>query len=76
MKTTELISRLQESLELNGDLDVVIITNGKIYEYVDTNVADENSPLYLEGCDQERITKLYETLRRYQRTERKRTSVG
>lgn len=51
MKTTELISRLQESLELNGDLDVVIITNGKIYEYVDTNVADENSPLYLEGCD-------------------------
>lgn len=51
MKTTELISTLQESLEFNGDLDVVIITNGRIYEYVDINVPDENSPLYLEGCD-------------------------
>jgi hypothetical protein len=48
MKTSELIERLKNSLELNGDLEVVGIANGIIYPYIDINIADENSPLYIE----------------------------
>ena len=48
MKTSELIALLNESLEQNGDLDVVGIAMGEIHPYVDINCPDEDSPLYIE----------------------------
>lgn len=48
MTTTELIEMLQSSLEVNGDLPIVGIAMGKIYDYVDINVPDDESPLYIE----------------------------
>lgn len=48
LKTSDLIKMLQESLELNGDLEVVGIAMGDIYPYVDINCPGENTPLYIE----------------------------
>ena len=48
LKTSELIALLNESLEQNGDLEIVGIAMGKIYPYVDINCPDEDSPLYIE----------------------------
>lgn len=48
MKTSELIALLNESLEQNGDLDVLGIAMGEIHPYVDINCPDEDSPLYIE----------------------------
>lgn len=48
MKLREFIALLQEVLEENGDLSVVGIANGTIYEYIDANVPDSDSPLYIE----------------------------
>ena len=51
MKTSELIALLNESLNVNGDLEVVGIANGTIHPYVDINCPDDDSPLYIELCD-------------------------
>ena len=51
MKTSELIALLNESLEQNGDLEVIGIANGTIHQYIDINCPDEDSPLYIELCD-------------------------
>lgn len=48
MKTSELIEILSESLALNGDLDVVGIVDGIVFEDVEVNCPDEASPMYLE----------------------------
>lgn len=48
MKTSELIALLNESLEINGDLEVVGIAMGEIYPYVDINFPGEDAPLYIE----------------------------
>ena len=48
MKTSELIALLNESLEQNGDLDVVGIAMGEIHPYGDISCPDEDSPLYIE----------------------------
>lgn len=48
MKISELIALLNESLKQNGDLEVVGMTMGEIYPYIDINCPDEDSPLYLE----------------------------
>lgn len=48
MKTSDLISLLNESLKTNGDLEIVGIAMGKIYPYVDINCPDEDSPIYIE----------------------------
>ena len=48
MKTSELIALLNESLEQNGDLEIVGIAMGEIHPYVDINCPDEDSPLYIE----------------------------
>lgn len=48
MKTSELITLLNESLKYNGDLEVVGIAMGEIHSYVDINCPDEGSPLYIE----------------------------
>lgn len=51
MKTSELITLLNESLKVNGDLEIVGIANGVIHRYVDINCPDEDSTLYIELCD-------------------------
>lgn len=48
MKTSELIAMATESLEVNGDIEVVGIAMGEIYPYVELNCPDEDSPLYIE----------------------------
>lgn len=48
MKTSDLISLLNELLETNGDLEIVGIAMEKNYPYVDINCPDEDSPLYIE----------------------------
>ena len=54
MKTSELIEMLEDSLEINGDLEVMLIGMGTIYECIDINVPDEDSPLYIEGVSERR----------------------
>lgn len=51
MKTSEFIALLSESLNVNGDLEVVGIAEGNIYEFVDINCPDDDSPLYIELCN-------------------------
>lgn len=49
MKLSELIVALQEIMELNGDMDVVGIRNGVIYEEIEINCPYSDSPeMYLE----------------------------
>lgn len=48
MTTSDLITKLEESLRLNGDVDVEGICAGQVMEFVDINCPDEDSPLYLE----------------------------
>lgn len=51
MRTSELIEKLMQSMECNGDLPVIGIAMGKIYSYVDINCPDSESPLYIELAD-------------------------
>ena len=48
MTTSDLIALLEESLKLNGDIEVTGIVNGKVIEFIDINCPADNSPLYLE----------------------------
>lgn len=48
MKLSELIRILTETISLNGDMDVVGIVDGKIYDEIEINCPDENSPAYIE----------------------------
>lgn len=48
MKTSDLIKILSESLEMNGDLNVVGMVDGVAYEDIEVNCPDEWSPMYLE----------------------------
>ena len=48
MKTSELIEMLNESLRLNGDLEIEGIAMGTFYPYVDINCPGEDAPLYIE----------------------------
>lgn len=52
MKISEMIAVLKDTLSMNGDMDVVIITNGEIYDNIDFNCTDD-SPLYIEGYRKE-----------------------
>ena len=49
MKISELVCILNDVVSVNGDMDVAICTDGKIYEDLDFNCPDEDSPLYIEG---------------------------
>ncbi len=55
MATSDLITLLEESLKVNGDIEVQGIVNGKLIEFIDINCPDDESPLYLEF-----ITEAYE----------------
>lgn len=48
MKLSELINILSEALSLNGDINVVGIVDGKIYNEIEINCPDEESPMYIE----------------------------
>ena len=48
MKLSELIRILAESLSVNGDMDVVGIVNGVIYNEIEINCPDNESPMYIE----------------------------
>ena len=48
MKLSELINILTESLSVNGDMDVVGIVGGVIYNEIEINCPDDESPMYIE----------------------------
>lgn len=48
MKLSELINILAESLSVNGDMDVVGIVDGVIYNEIEINCPDDESPMYIE----------------------------
>lgn len=45
-KTSDLIAALQESLKLNGDLELTGIAMGVIHPYIDINAVEDT--LYIE----------------------------
>lgn len=48
MKLSELIDILESSLKHNGDMDVVGIVDGVIYNEIEINCPDNDSPMYIE----------------------------
>lgn len=48
MKLSELIEVLNEVLLMNGNMDVVGIVEGEIYDEIEINCPDEGSPMYIE----------------------------
>lgn len=58
MTTSDLIALLEESLRINGDIDVTGICNGKVIEFVDINCPGEDTPLYLEFVSEFNIDKI------------------
>ena len=48
MKLSDLIDILTETLSLNGDMNVVGIVDEKIYDDIEINCPDEDSPAYIE----------------------------
>ena len=48
MKLTALIDILNEALSLNGDMDVVGMVDGTVYNEIEINCPDEASPMYIE----------------------------
>lgn len=48
MKLSDLIVILSECIRLNGDMDVVGMVNGQIFNTVEINCPDEDSPMYIE----------------------------
>lgn len=48
MKLGDLINILTYSLMHNGDMDVVGIVNGNIYNEIEINCPDSDSPMYIE----------------------------
>lgn len=57
MKTSELISKLQESLQVNGDVPVFFETYGPVYELEEVEVALIGKPVNENGiclyCDRD-----------------------
>jgi len=49
MKLSEMIAILNDVMSINGDMDVVLITDATVYRELDFNCPDDDSPLYIEG---------------------------
>ena len=49
MKISELIKKLNDTMRINGDMNVAICVDGKIYTEIELNCPDSDSPLYIEG---------------------------
>lgn len=48
MQTSKLIAILTDSLNLNGDMEIVGMVDGVVFPYIEINATDQDSPLYLE----------------------------
>ena len=48
MKLSKLIDILNEAMDYNGDMDVVGIVDGTVYDEIEINCPDEESPMYIE----------------------------
>ena len=48
MKLGELINILSNIMMQNGNMDVVGIVDGKIFEDIEINCPDKDSPMYIE----------------------------
>ena len=48
MKLSELINILTDSLSVNGDMGIVGIVDGVIYNEIEINCPDDESPMYIE----------------------------
>lgn len=48
MKLSELINILSDAMKQNGDMDVVGIVDGKIFDDIEINCPDKDSPMYIE----------------------------
>lgn len=53
MTISELIKTLSEIKEMNGNMQVNLCVNGHIYSDIEFNCPDANSPLYIEGYEEE-----------------------
>lgn len=49
IKISELIADLTKILNINGDINVEVCVDGKIYTDIVLNCPDSDSPLYIEG---------------------------
>lgn len=48
MKLSELIDILMDAMHENGDMEVVGMVDGAIYNDIEINCPDEDSPMYIE----------------------------
>ena len=48
MKLSELIKVLTETLAMNGEMNVVGIVDGRVYNDIEINCPDAESPMYIE----------------------------
>jgi hypothetical protein len=48
MKLSKLIGIMNKAIEYNGDMDVVGIVDGKVFNDIEINCPDEESPMYIE----------------------------
>lgn len=48
MKLSKLIEILNEAMGYNGDMNVVGIVNGNVFNEIEINCPDEESPMYIE----------------------------
>ena len=48
MKLSALIDILTEAMSLNGDMDVVGIVDGEVFNDIEINCPDAESPMYIE----------------------------
>lgn len=48
MKLSEMIAMMQQALSENGDMPVVGIVDGVVYNDIEINCPDSESPMYIE----------------------------
>lgn len=48
MKLSELIKVLTETFDMNGEMIVVGIVDGRVYNDIEINCPDAESPMYIE----------------------------
>lgn len=53
MKVSDLVRELMECMSENGDMDVVLMVDGKAYDEIELNCPDADSLLYVEGYESE-----------------------
>lgn len=51
MKISELVDMLNAIMERKGDVDINIITDGKLYDGIELDYSNNKSELYIEGYE-------------------------